>query len=193
MVRSCQARSFGIFGIHCNHQADLAGTHQFSLLNPSQNSTSVPRYSKVSAGSESSLAEMETLRKAASDKDKELAKLTAEIKAVTQHSAEKDSELASLSAELRAAKDASRSGSRSGKARKNSGKFSSGDLERESGSSQKIVEVRDAEIKRLERGAEELRRVLSKAKEENMFLEEQLRARTGTSSHYISAMHLMFA
>lgn len=65
----------------------------------------------------------------------------------------------------------------------NSGVISSGDLEREGGagphSASKVVEVRDAEIKRLERGAEELRRVLAKTRKENNSLEEQLKNTTG--------------
>jgi chromosome segregation ATPase len=143
----------------------------------------------VSTGPESSSAELQALRDAVSDKDQELMKLTAEIDALTHQSADKDSELASLSAELKTAKSDTRSASRNRKASRKNSKNNNGDVERESGAPQKIVEVRDAEIKRLERGAEELRRVLSKAKEENQILEEQLRARSGTPYICQSAMH----
>lgn len=102
--------------------------------------------------------------------------------------ADKNSELEKLAAEL--TKAASERGALSDPSSQgNSGVLTSGDLEREGAappqSSSKVVEVRDAEIKRLERGAEELRRLLAKTRKENSSLEEQLKSVTGVPTGYL--------
>lgn len=117
---------------------------------------------------------MEALQKAALDKDAEIAKLATALQTLERRSAEKDNELESLTAELKTATERTQSGS--------GVNITSGDLE-------KIVDVRDAEIKRLECGAVELRRVLSRAKEENSSLEEQLKSISGATSAPVPGTH----